>query len=215
MEVQSHGVLFEDSVIRAITGLSKDEYQTKLENAYTASMDVVKGIESDADYSVKVSKDGKSIGCGDILRFVRHCRDGEFTMVVGAWCQVTPEIKRYNCIYEFDIKPDHYAKLWAGITEQSLEPFVEYVKSIPHGPEGQLAHQKLWKQKRKDIYNLHGQGICKIDAKVDSKKQRRVQCSVKIRDLIATKEITHRKYETEYKGIKLPYEQDSGPRQFA
>ena len=214
MEVQNHGVLFEDSVIRAITGLSKDEYQNKLENAYTASMDVVAGIESDANYSVKVSKDGKSIGCGDILRFIRHCRDGEFTMVVGAWRQITPEVKVYDCIYEFDIRPEHYEKLWSGITEQVMEPFVEYVKSIPHGPEGQLAHQKLWKQKRREIYDAHGQGLFKIDAKVDSKKQRRVQCSVKIQDLIATKEITHRKYETEYKGIKLPYEQASGPRQF-
>ena len=26
--------------------------------------------------------------------------------------------------------------------------------------------------------------------------------------------ITHRKYETEYRGIQLPYEQSSGPRQF-
>lgn len=214
MEVQGHGVLFEDSVVRAITGLSKTEYQTLLPNAYTASMDVVKGVQSSADYSIKVSKDGKSIGCGDILRFIRHCRDGEFTMVVGVWTQITPEVKRYDCIYEFDIQPGHYKKLWSGITESAMEPFVEYVKSIPHGSEAQLAHQKLWKQKRQDIYNQHGRGIFKIDAKIDSKKQRRVQCSVKIRDLIATKEITHRKYETEYKGIKLPYEQASGPRQF-
>ena len=214
MEVQNHGVLFEDNVIRAITGLSKDEYQNKLENAYTASMDVVKGIESEADYSIKVSKDGKSIGCGDLLRFMRHSRDGEFIMVVGAWQQVTPTVKRYDCIYEFDIKPEYYKLLWGGITEEAVLPFVDYVKSIPPGKEGQLAHQRLWKQKRKETYDTYGQGLCKIDAKVDSKKQRRVQAGLKIKDLIATKEITHRKYETEYKGIKLPYEQDSSPRQF-
>ena len=62
MEVQNHGVLFEDIVIRAITGLSKDQYESKLDNAYTASMDVVKGVESKINYSIKVSKDGKSIG---------------------------------------------------------------------------------------------------------------------------------------------------------
>ena len=213
MEVQNHGVLFEDSVIRAITGLSKDEYQSKLENAYTASMDVVKGIESNTNYSVKVSKDGKSIGCGDILRFIRHSRDDEFTMVVGAWQQISPEVKRYNTIYEFNITPADYVKLWDRITEQVVRPFVEYVKSIPAGKEGQMANRKEWKQRRQAIYDTYGQGLCAIDAKIDSKNQRRVQCSIKIDKLIDSG-IAYSKYETEYKGIKLPYEQDSSPRQF-
>jgi hypothetical protein len=213
MEVQNHGVLFEDSVIRAITGLSKDEYQNKLENAYTASMDVVKGIESEADYSIKVSKDGKSIGCGDLLRFMRHSRDGEFTMVVGAWRQISPTVKRYNTIYEFNITPADYTKLWAGITEEVIQPFVDYVRSIEPGKSAQLANRKLWKERRQAIYDAHGRGLCAIDAKIDSKNQRRVQCSIKIDKLIDSG-IAYSKYETEYKGIKLPYEQDSSPRQF-
>jgi len=213
MEVQNHGVLFEDSVIRAITGLSKDEYQLLLENAYTASMDVVKGIKSEVNYSVKVSKDGKSIGCGDVLRFIRHARDDEFTMVVGAWRQITPEVKRYDTIYEFNIRPADYPTLWAGITEEAVRPFVEYVKSIPPGKEAQLANRKLWKQHRQAIYDTYGQGLCAIDAKIDSKNQRRVQCSIKI-DKLINSGIEYVKYETEYKGITLPYEQASSPRQF-
>jgi len=213
MEVQNHGVLFEDSIIRAITGLSKDEYQSKLENAYTASMDVVKGIESNTDYSIKVSKDGKSIGCGDLLRFMRHSRDGEFTMVVGAWQQITPTTKRYNTIYEFNITPADCPKLWDRITEEDVQPFVEYVKSIEPGKSAQMANRKLWKERRQAIYDVYGQGLCAIDAKIDSKNQRRVQCSIKIDKLIDSG-IEYIKYETEYKGIKLPYEQTSSPRQF-
>jgi hypothetical protein len=213
MEVQNHGVLFEDSVIRAITGLSKDEYQTLLENAYTASMDVVKGIESDVNYSVKVSKDGKSIGCGDVLRFIRHTRDDEFTMVVGAWQQITPTVKRYDTIYEFNIRPTDYATLWASITEDVVQPFVEYVKSIPPGKEAQMSNRKLWKERRQAIYDTYGQGLCAIDAKIDSKNQRRVQCSIKIDKLIDSG-IDYIRYETDYRGIKLPYEQTSSPRQF-
>lgn len=213
MEVQNHGVLFEDSIIRAITGLSKDEYQTLLENAYTASMDVVKGIKSDVNYSVKVSKDGKSIGCGDIIRFIKHSRDDEFTMVVGAWQQISPEVKRYNTIYEFNIKPADYTKLWDRITEEVMQPFVDYVRSIEPGKTAQMANRQIWKQRRQAIYDTYGQGLCAIDAKIDSKNQRRVQCSIKIDKLIDSG-IAYSKYETEYKGIKLPYEQDSSPRQF-
>jgi hypothetical protein len=213
VEVQSHGVVFEDSVVRSITGLSKAEYQTRLTHAYFATMDVVKGVESDTNYSIKVSK-GRDIGCANILRFIDHCRDSEFTMVVGVWQQISPTVKRYTCIYEFDITPAHYNLLWANVDKETVEQFVEYVKSVPHGPEGQQAHKKLWKQRRREIYETYGQGLCQIDAKIDSKRQRRVQGRFRIKDLIAAQAITHRKYETEYRGIQLPYEQDSGPRQF-
>jgi hypothetical protein len=213
VEVQRHGVVFEDSVVKAITGFSKAEYQTKLDHAYFASMDVVKGIESEVNYSIKVSK-GRDIGCAHILRFIDHCRDTEFTMVVGVWQQVSPTVKRYTCIYEFDITPDHYNLVWANVDKETVSKFVDYVKSIPHGPEGQRAHKKLWKQRRREIYDTYGQGLCQIDAKIDSKKQRRVQGRFRIKDLIAAKAITHRQYDKEYRGIQLPYEQASGPRQF-
>lgn len=111
MEVQSHGVLFEDDVIYKITGKRKAEYQTLLEGAYTSSLDIYKGLYSDANYSIKVSKGGKGIGCGHILRFMRHCRDTEFTMVVGCWNQINPTTKRYNDIYEFYMSPQHYTTL--------------------------------------------------------------------------------------------------------
>lgn len=213
MEVQQHGVIFEDIIVRAITGLSKEDYQSKLTNAYTASMDIEKGIESDTNHSIKTSKEGKSVGCGDILRFVDHCKKTEFIMIVGAWQQVTPEVKKYDCIYEFYINPTHYDILWKKITKEVLEPFVNYVKAIESGKAAQLANRKIWKEHRQNIYDTYGRGLCAIDAKIDSKTQRRVQCSFKIDELIKSG-ITYRKYETEYKGIALPYEQNSTARQF-
>jgi hypothetical protein len=214
MEVQSHGVLFEDSIIRSITGLSKSEYQNRLPNAYTASMDVVRGINSDANFSVKTSKGGHTVGCGDILRFMQHCLNDEFTIVVGAWQQVTLQVKRYDRIYEFDIKPEDYHKLWRDITPEVIQPFVDYVKSIPPGKVAQLENRSVWKQRRQIIYDQFGRGLCAIDAKIDSQNQRRVQCSFKPIEFINTG-IIFRQYENEYKGIQLPYEQLSAPRQFS
>lgn len=213
MEVQNHGVVFEDYVVKSITGLNKKDYQSLLENAYTASMDIKKDIHSDCDYSIKVSKNGASIGCGDILRFNQHCRDGQFTMIVGAWKQNTVKTKIYYEIYEFDITPGDYKKLWSGITHKVLKPFVSYVKSIPQGKTAQKTHQNLWKEKRNKIYETYGKGLVTIDAKIDSKNQRRVQCSVKIKELIEAG-ISYRKYCNIYRDLSLPIKQNSGPRQF-
>lgn len=211
MEVQNHGVVFEDEVIFGITGKRKSEYQNLIEGAYTSSLDIYQGYYSDINYSIKVSKNGKGIGCGDILRFNKHCRDTEFTMVVGCWKQVTPTCKRYDEIYEFYILPEHYQKIWSNINYTDLEPFVNYVKGIPPGRESQLANRRVWKNERQSIYDRCGKGLAAIDAKIDSKNQRRVQCSMKLAEMIEAG-IPYHKYTVEYKGITLPYEQTSTPR---
>ncbi len=212
MENQAHGLVFEDQIIKARIGKSKQEYQAGLDNSYTASMDIEAGVDSDVNISVKVCS-GDGIGCGDILRFMEHCRKNPFTMVVGVWEQISPTIKRYETIYEFDIRPEHYKLFWNNITEEVIQPFVDYVKSIPPGKQAQTANQDLWKQKRQAIYDAYGQGLCTIATKIDSKNQRRVQCSINLKELIEQEEITHRKYNTDYYGISLPYEQESTPRQ--
>ena len=213
MEVQNHGLLFENEVITAITGMSKDEYQGLLSGSYTNSMDIAKGNHSDNNYSVKVTGNN-SIGCGDILRFFKHCRDDEFTMVVGRWRQAGPSRKIYYEIYEFYLKPENHKLFFANLEEKSLTEFVDYVKSIPYGREGQLANRKLWKSKREDLYDTYERGLVSIDAKIDSKTQRRVQCSVKISDMINAG-IKYAYYASSFKGIKLPYEQESSPRSFS
>ena len=213
MEVQNHGLVFEDKVIQRITGMPKLAYQSLLKNGYTSSMDIHKGYNSDHNYSIKTSKDGKAIGCGDILRFTRHCESEPFKIVSAAWTQINNKTKLFNKVFEFDITPKQYAVLWGGITPDKLEPFVNYVKNIPHGSAGQAANKDLWKQKRDIIYEECGKGIATIDAKIDSKSQRRVQCSIKIQDMIDVG-IPFVKYDIEYKGIILPYEQESSPRSF-
>ena len=122
--------------------------------------------------------------CGDILRFISHCSDTDFIMTIGSYKQINKQIKLYDEIYEFYIGPDHYQKIWQNLTLDIIKPFVDYVKSIPEGKAGQMDNRKLWKEKRDAIYESYGRGIISIDAKIDSKNQRRVQCSFKIKDFI-------------------------------
>lgn len=209
MEVQHHGLLFEDKIIQGVTGYSKWEYQNHLSNSYTSSMDIVQGILSDHNYSIKVSKNAKSVGCGDILRFNAHCAETEFKMVVGKWNQCGNK-KIYDTIYEFNISPENNKIIWSGITSSDLIPFVQYVKNIPKNKTDEIQNRKIWKQKRQEIYDKKGKGLISIDAKINS-QNRRVQCSFKIDDMISSG-IPVNKYNKEYKGLQLPYAQISQPR---
>ena len=78
MEVQAHGNYYEDLKTRQITGLSKAEYDALKDNGYTSGMDIMKGLLSVNDYSIKTTN-GNRIDCGDILR---RRQENEYHLVV-------------------------------------------------------------------------------------------------------------------------------------
>lgn len=200
MESQKHGFLFEEEIIRVRTGKSKEEYNTYIPMRYAASMDIVRGIHSDADVSIKTTK-GSTISCGDLIRFYSHSVTNPFTLLVGQYTQVV-NIKRVHSIVEFYITQSIAPLLWGSLTYSVLEEFDHYIRSIPYGREGQLAHRSIWKAKRKELLHKYGGGIMKINPKIDSQTQRRVQCSCKLSELKSI--ISSMTYTTEYLGICIP-----------
>ena len=177
MEVQAHGNYYEDLKTRQITGLSKAEYDALKENGYTSGMDIMKGLMSAYDYSIKTSK-GNTVDCGDILR---RRQETEYHLVVAQWEQAGDNKVFYN-EYTFFITPDLEQKLWGKMNYNLLAEYVDYIKNIPAGKQA----QQETKTERTVLKNCISDknALVKIHPKVDSKKQRRVQCSVKINELI-------------------------------
>ena len=212
MESQAHGNLFEDVIIRSVANVGKKEYEKLIPRAYTSPMDIHEGVKSDFNASVKTTK-GNGIGLGDMGVFYDHATTTEFIMIVGCWEQETKTQKSFHTIYEFDCTPDNILPLFGSLTREDIRTFREYVVSIPNGKQGQLDNQTLWKEKRQVLLDK-GNPIVSIDAKIDSKTQRRVQSGVKIQSLI-DQGIPYRKITDNYRGIDLPLKIKSGARQFA
>ena len=177
MEVQAHGNYYEDLKTRQITGLSKVDYDALKENGYTSGMDIMKGLLSISDYSIKTTN-GNKIDCGDVLR---RRQETDYNLVVGCYSQVG-ENKVFHTEYTFYIKPEHEQKLWGRMNYNQLAEYVNYIKNIPAGKKA----QQETKTERTVLKNCISDknALVKIHPKVDSKKQRRVQCSVKIKELI-------------------------------
>ena len=177
MEVQAHGNYYEDLKTRQITGLSKADYDALKENGYTSGMDIMKGLMSPYDYSIKTSK-GNTVDCGDILR---RRQETDYNLVVGCYSQVGDN-KVFYSEYTFYIRPEHEQKLWGKMNYNQLAEYVDYIKNIPAGREA----QQETKTERTVLKNCieDKNALFKIHPKVDSKKQRRVQCSVKMSDLM-------------------------------
>lgn len=212
MESQAHGNLFEDVIIRSIASVGKKEYGKLIPRSYTSPMDIHEGVKSDFNASVKTTK-SNSIGLGDMGVFYDHATTMDFIMILGCWEQETKTQKSFHTVYEFDCTPDNMLPLFGSLTRDDIRTFREYVVSIPPGKQGQLDNQTLWKEKRQVLLDK-GNPIVSIDAKIDSKTQRRVQNSVKIYQLI-DQGIPYRKITDKYRGIELPMKIKSGARKFA
>ena len=178
MEVQAHGNKYEDYKIRKLTGHSKKDYDEKKKNGYTSPFDLVKGLHVDFDGGIKTTS-SNTICCSDIQRMYGH---GDYTLIVGVYDQVDNK-KVFHTEYEFYIKKEDFDKLWGNTSVEKLNEYVDKVKSVKHGKEAQAEYQKVaevWKQGVSD-----DNALFVINPKVDSKKQRRVQCSLHIDKLIA------------------------------
>jgi hypothetical protein len=127
----------------------------------------------------------------------------DYHLIVGVYKQVG-KTKVFHTEYEFFITPADREVLWGDMKYDNVEAFVNYVKSIPAGKEAQ--------QSTKSARNLFQEevqcksALFKINPKVDSKNQRRVQCSLHIDKLIAA--------GVKYTTKTIDYTVVSGPRKF-
>tara|TARA_B100000427_G_scaffold95118_1_gene78372 strand:- start:730 stop:1335 length:606 start_codon:yes stop_codon:yes gene_type:complete len=177
MEVQQHGNYFEDLKIKELTGYGKEEYDSFKSNGYTSSMDLVEGLYVDRNYSIKTAK-GNKVDCGDILR--RMVED-DYNIVVGLWKQ-SGDNKIFHTEYTFNIKPEDMVKLWGNMKYEDVKDFDSFIKSIPSGKEAQQTTKAERTSRKKTLADKNA--LMVIHPKVDSKNQRRVQCSFKIDQMI-------------------------------
>jgi len=176
-EVQAHGNAFEDLKIKELTGLSKNEYDKLKLNGYTSSFDLVEGIIVSYNASIKTTGK-KSVECADILK---RMEETEYRLIVACYTQQGSN-KIFHIEYEFYITPEDYSKLWGTMTYESVKTFVDFVKNIPNGKEGQKNTLKDRKILQEQIQCKNS--LMKINPKVDSKNQRRVQCSFKLDEML-------------------------------
>jgi hypothetical protein len=177
-EVQAHGNKYESIIIYERTGLSKKKYDKLKKGGYTSSFDLCDGLFVDYDASVKTTS-SNTICCSDLLKMMGHT--GDYRLIVGCYEQVGNE-KVFHTQYEFFIESQHYEMLWAGMKYDLIEDYVNKVKSVQRGEEGQRQYQLVAEYWKSEVQSDESMFV--INPKVDSKKQRRVQCSVKLDEML-------------------------------
>lgn len=205
---QAHGLFWDNEIREKVFGLKQCKNDTKkydidcFENKFDENENV----------SIKASGNN-NIDCGDILRFYDGDFDKKYTIILLRYKQ-TGDKKQLNEIIEINYTEELRSILFGSITRDVLENYVAIVKSIPAGAvSNEMKEQyKTAKNQLQKIYNMK----INISPKVDSHKQRRVQCSIpKINELLETYPhlIITRNKDNIVRGVEITSELSSAPRQ--
>ena len=176
---QEFGFYVENLVRTKIHGLPEKPNDTGIHDIPKAE----NRLDPTETQSIKTTG-GNAIDCGDVLRVFDYDRTEKHTMIVFRYEQ-GPESRMIKEVLEINLCPELMEALFGKATRAEIEALDLYVKSIPKN--GRTAeHQATYKKMAKDLKASSG-GWISYAPKVDSKTQRRLQCSIRsLDDFLAT-----------------------------
>ena len=167
---QQHGLIFENEIRNKV-------FNTSVVRSNTFMHDISRCnniFNPNENVSIK-STGSYVISCGDVLRFHDYDFSLINTLITLKWVQ-EGDLKRIERIYEIDYNQDCHAFLFGCCPRNVIQDYVSYIKSIPKGVVSDTKRKEyvsLAKEIR-ERYNCY----IRFNPKVDSKEQRRVQCSI-------------------------------------
>jgi hypothetical protein len=170
-EVQSHGLVFE----RWVGDTFFDGYRPP---RYTQKWDIPAEINTrhgGLPVNPKAVKYGTPVGLGDALQ--QFDIDEPFILILGYWRQEGAE-KRFVNLTAITVTPEQWRKLWGPVTRADLEKLDAVIKD--RSLDYREARRKAQAMKKAPPFS---QSIIVLNPKIDSKTQRRLQCSLRFKDV--------------------------------
>jgi hypothetical protein len=205
-EVQQHGLVFE-------TWIRDTFFDGYVPPGYTQKWDIPAAINTThggVPVNPKAAKYRTPVDLGDALR--QYDISEPFILVIGYWVQEGDE-KRFVNIVAPLITPEAWRKLWGPVTRADLEKLDAVIK------DKSLDYREARKQAQA-IKSLppFTEAVIQVNPKIDSKGQRRLQCSLRSDDLyqhLAPDAPTGVLKSPELWGVPFPATVKSKPREFA
>lgn len=129
----------------------------------------------DTSETISIKTTGSnSIDCGDALRLYDYDYDEKHTMYVFCYKQNT-STRVITRILEISMNQEFKKVMFGSVTRDDIKALDSYIKSIPKNKKTK-EHTKTYKLMAKKLKN---DGYISYAPKVDSKSQRRLQCSIR------------------------------------
>lgn len=164
-EVQNHGVIFEKWIRDTFfDGYTPESYTQKWDIPASANKKFG-GIP----VNPKAAKFKGAVDLGDALR--QFDIDEPFWLIIGYW-QQDGETKRFVNVVATRMEPEQWCQLWGDLERADLKRLDKIIKQTPDPREARRLVQEI---KREPKFKS---SIITLNPKIDSKSQRRLQCSL-------------------------------------
>jgi hypothetical protein len=213
---QIHGKMFEREVITTCFGVPAEQADKfNVIEAFDIPLGIITCKHPSGDpvsiktTALKAATKAASVCLSDARRVWGWV--GPVILVVGVYKQVR-EKKQIHTVHEFQLtlNADERGRLYGEITFADVAHFHETLKRYGRG---QHAEARTWAKAQKKIL-AQKTGVIQLNPKIDSKMQRRLQCSAALSSLIAAC-AQHQEHVVNYRGLPLPFDLASSAREFA
>jgi hypothetical protein len=205
-EVQQHGLVFEQWVRDTFfDGYRPPNYTQKWDIPAAANR-----AHGGVPANPKATKYGAPVDLGDALRQFDIAEP--FLLIVGFW-QQEAETKRFVKIVAARVELAQWRALWGPVTRADLEKLDTIIKDKSRTPE--QARAAALKIKTAPPFT---RSVIQVNPKIDSKTQRRLQCSIRFDDLfkhLAPGADPRSQAHASLWGVEFSGEIASAPRAFA
>ena len=168
---QSHGFFWENDIKKAVFMLDPEKNNTDIHDVPAEK----NRFDNTENISIKTSGSGY-IGAGDIQRFFGYDNENHKNTIIVVDYSQQNDHKVCNHTYELNYNKECQQLLFGSITKELIDEYVSLVKGIPAGTV-EKSKKTEYIEKKKKLEQEHGMKII-INPKVDSKSQRRVQCTI-------------------------------------
>lgn len=203
-EVQSHGFVFEKWV--------RDTFFEEYSTVYSAMWDIAKEANKkfgNLPISIKTAKYESSIGLGDAIRQISI--NEKFIFIVGFW-QQEENFKRIVNVTATQINIPLWKSLWKPLKLKDIQALDKLIKSYD-------VHYSDIRKQAQLLKSSQPYCDCSItlNPKIDSKTQRRLQCSIGFNlhfDRVAIGDSREAQKRPTLWGVEVPEPWESGSRKF-
>ena len=161
--------------------------------------------------SVKSAK-GNLVALSDARMFWQSFDYAPYRMLVGGYRQDDGD-KVFQAIHEIILRKKYRGAMFGSVAESEISGFHDGLKGFGAGAEA-AGRARAWAQQRKRELGPR-LGLVALNPKIDTKNQRRLQCSVNLPGVIGMlEEGDYRLHREKFGVLRLPFSIVSGRRGF-
>lgn len=199
---QMHGKTFEN-LIKGSGGIFR--YATSdRQRSQSERFDIDGEDDHCKGYPTSIKSTGSNtVGLSDARAFWQSFSYTPYRIVVGKYEQLIDE-KVFNEIHEVIIRTEYREALLGQITESKVTEFHDGLRDYGAGKEQQRLAQIWAKGLKQQLSEL--KGVVELNPKIDSKNQRRLQCSIQLallRDVVSPSDYTVHKEKFNVLGLPI------------